>query len=171
MNRDGGRGLIVRLNNQPLLSSLLFFKEKLMIIGQKQSWLWLLSLISLLFFVAACSTAEPTPEPPLEPGNAERGEALFNQPVIGRNNAVGCISCHSMQEDTVLVGPPIAGIGTRAGSIVPGQSAEEYLRLAIVDPNAYMVPGFQSGSMYLEYGNELTAQQIEDLIAYMLTLE
>lgn len=130
-------------------------------------------LLTIIAFASmGCNTfAEPTPYPTAAPGDPARGEALFAQPVIGRNNAVGCITCHSLQAETVLVGPSIAGIGSRAGNSVPGQSAEEYLRLAIVDPNAYMVPGYQSGSMYLDYGDELSPQEIEDLIAYMLTLE
>lgn len=133
--------------------------------------IFLLALWATMFLLLGCNTAEPTPLPPLEPGDPVRGEALFAQPVIGTRNAVGCITCHSLQEEVVLVGPSVAGIASRAGDMVPGQSAEEYLRLAIIDPNAFMVPGYQSGSMYLEYGRELTPQEIEDLIAYMLTLE
>jgi mono/diheme cytochrome c family protein len=129
--------------------------------------------LSLGFALLGCSasSATPTAEPPLEPGDPGRGESLFAQPVIGVNNGVGCITCHSLQEDVVLVGPSIIGIGSRAGDIVPGQSAEEYLRLSIVAPNDYLVPGYSAGSMYQTYQNELSAQEIEDLIAYMLTLE
>ncbi|MCA9980486.1 MAG: cytochrome c [Anaerolineales bacterium] len=130
-----------------------------------------ISCLFILLGLMGCNTA-PTPTPaPLEPGDPDRGAALFAQPVIGTSNAVGCITCHSLQENITLVGPSIAGIASRAGETVPGQTAEEYLRLAIVEPNAYMVPGYQSGSMYLDYGRELSPQQIEDLIAYMLTLE
>ncbi len=132
---------------------------------------FLLALWATLFLLLGCNTAEPTPYPPLEPGDPVRGEALFLQPVIGTRNAVGCVTCHSLQADAVLVGPSVAGIGSRAGDIVPSQTAEEYLRIAIVDPNAYMVPGYQSGSMYLNYGQELSPQEIEDLVAFMLTLE
>lgn len=132
---------------------------------------FLLALWATMFLLLGCTTAVSTPFPTAEPGDPVRGEALFLQPVIGTSNAVGCISCHSLQEDIILVGPPIAGIGSRAGDMVSGQTAEEYLRLAIVDPNAYMVPGYQSGSMYLNYGQELSPQEIEDLIAFMLTLE
>ena len=61
-------------------------------------------------------------------GNADNGEALFTAAVIGANNAPGCITCHSLEPDVVIVGPSQAGLGTRAGTRVPGQSAEEYIR-------------------------------------------
>jgi cytochrome c len=54
---------------------------------------------------------------------------------------------------------------------VPGQPAEEYLRTAITDPDAYISDGYQDGIMYRGYAQALTAQQINDLVAYMLTLK
>ena len=68
-------------------------------------------------------------------------------------------------------GQSLSNIGNRAGSAVPGQSAEEYLRTAIVDPDAFLSGGYQEGIMYRGYAQELTAQQINDLVAYMLTLK
>ena len=40
------------------------------------------------------------------------GEALF------RRSPPACSSCHSLQENIVLVGPSLAGLATRAASIV-----------------------------------------------------
>ena len=104
-------------------------------------------------------------------GNADNGEALFTAAVIGANNAPGCITCHSLEPDVVIVGPSQAGLGTRAGTRVSGLSAEEYIRQSIIEPNAHIVEGFTEGVMYQNYGTDLTEDQINDIVAYTLTLE
>ena len=104
-------------------------------------------------------------------GNADNGEALFTAAVIGANNAPGCITCHSLEPDVVIVGPSQAGLGTRAETRVPGQSAEEYIRQSIIEPNAHIVEGFTEGVMYQNYATDLTEDQINDIIAYTLTLK
>jgi hypothetical protein len=104
-------------------------------------------------------------------GDAANGERLFAQPTIGANNAPGCITCHSLEPDVVIVGPSQAGLATRAQSRVPGMSAADYIHQSIVEPNAYVVEGFAEGLMYQFYGEDLTEQEINDLVAYTLTLE
>jgi mono/diheme cytochrome c family protein len=96
------------------------------------------------------------------------GKTLFAEPVIGSN--AGCITCHSL-DGSALVGPSMAGIGTRAGSTVSGMSAEEYLRQSIVDTNAYLVPGFEANIMPANWEDSLTADQIDELVAYLMTLK
>lgn len=46
-----------------------------------------------------------------------------------------------------------------------------YLHASIVDPSAYVVPGSPDNLMPKTYGEFLTEQEINDLIAYMFTLE
>ncbi len=105
-------------------------------------------------------------------GDPVAGEELFNRTQQIVPGAPNCQSCHVVQADAVpVVGPSLYGIATVAGTRVPGQSAEEYLRLAIVDPNDYVIEGYQPGIMVRTYGMLLTEQQINDLVAYMLTLE
>lgn len=104
-------------------------------------------------------------------GDAGRGEELYTSTTVGTANAPGCVTCHSLEEGTVLVGPSHAGVAARAGSYVAGQSAEEYLRESIVDPDAHIVDGFVAGVMYQNYEQDLTAAEIDDLVAYLLTLE
>jgi len=104
-------------------------------------------------------------------GDAANGERLFTSATIGPNNAPGCITCHSLEPDVVIVGPSQYGLETRAETRVPGLSAEEYIRQSIVEPNAYIVEGFTEGVMYQSYGTDLTEDQINDLVAYTLTLK
>ena len=99
-------------------------------------------------------------------GDAAAGKALFAQTVIGANP--GCITCHSLEAGKTLVGPSMAGIAGRAGSAVSGQSAEQYLRQSITEPDANIVKGFQKGLMPKP---TLTDKQANDLIAYLQTLK
>lgn len=94
------------------------------------------------------------------------GEMLFQQPTFG--NAPGCIACHSQEPGVVLVGPSMAGIAAQAERRIPGMSAEEYLRESIMDPNAFIPDGFTEGVMYQNYGDELTEEQVDKLVSYLL---
>lgn len=81
-----------------------------------------------------------------------------------------CSTCHSLTPDVVLVGPSLAGIATRAADRVPGQSAEAYLRNSILHPGDYVVDGFNN-VMAQNLGEVLDSDQINNIIAFLLTLE
>jgi predicted small secreted protein len=100
---------------------------------------------------------------------ASAGKELFAQSVIGTQ--AGCSTCHSLEEGVVIVGPSMAGIGSRAATQVAGTNAEDYLRQSILEPDAHLVEGFPAGTMPQVWGDELTEEQISNLIAYMLTLK
>jgi mono/diheme cytochrome c family protein len=100
---------------------------------------------------------------------AAAGENLFNQTVIG--SQAGCITCHSLDADVVVVGPSMNGIGARAGNMVSGMAAEDYLRESILNPDAYLVEGFPAGTMPQVWQDELNDEQVDQLVAYMLTLK
>ena len=86
--------------------------------------------------------------------------------MIGSNP--GCVTCHSLEAGKTLVGPSMAGIAGRAGSAVSGQSAEQYLRQSLAEPDAFVAKGFQKGLMPKP---TLTDKQANDLIAYLQTLK
>ena len=102
-------------------------------------------------------------------GDPEAGKILFNQSTI--REAPGCATCHSVEPGKVLVGPSLAGVSLRAQTRIPGKPAIEYLYECIVDPSAYVVEGFSSGTMYQNFKNVLTEEEIDNLVAYLLTLE
>lgn len=136
--------------------------------------LFVLFLSLVMLALAACGGGGGDAETPPEAeaiGNAANGETLFAQATIGPNNAPGCITCHSLEPDVVIVGPSQAGLATRAQSRVAGMSAADYIHQSIVEPNAYIVEGFAEGLMYQFYATDLTEDQINDLVAYTLTLE
>jgi cytochrome c553 len=133
-------------------------------------------ILALVLLLAACggdSATDGDDEGNGGPvtGDAARGEELYQQTAAGAASAPGCITCHSLEAGFQLVGPSHAGLAIVAGTRVSGQSAEEYLRESIVNPDAAVTEGFSEGVMYKNYGNELTDQEIADLVAFLLTLK
>jgi len=97
------------------------------------------------------------------------GEHIYYETAAGVN--AGCRICHSLEKGETIIGPSFYGIADRAGKRIPGMTAEEYLHLSIVDPNAYVVSGYPAGQMIQNFGQILTEEQIEDLIAFLMTLK
>ncbi len=102
------------------------------------------------------STADSTPLSAEE----RLGEGLFRQ---------HCASCHSTVGDTVIVGPPLAGVATTAEMRVTGLDAYAYIEQSILDPGAYVTEGYQD-LMPTTFGMILTGEDLDALVAFLLTL-
>lgn len=111
------------------------------------------------------------------PPDPERGRALFHgttpSPPTG---FVECTTCHYTEADKgILVGPNMDGIAERAGTRIPDMDAEEYLRRSITVHDEFIVDGFEAGVMKSIVGNDfgsiLPPQDIDNLVAYLMTLE
>jgi len=92
-------------------------------------------------------------------GDPERGAQLFN--------TSGCVGCHSQKKGERLVGPSFYNLWDIAATRVPGMGAREYLYQSIVDPNAYIVEGYQAGLMQQNYAALLSPQQMADILAWI----
>ena len=102
-------------------------------------------------------------------GDMAAGEELFNEPLDGITHSLSCSSCHTL-DGQLARNPTFIGIGTAAGDRISGMSDVEYLRESIVDPNAFKPDGeWLSASMPYTYADLLSEEQINDLIAYILT--
>lgn len=130
----------------------------------------LVTMLAFPLFLAACDGGIK--------GDPARGEVLYKQANIGPKNAPGCITCHSLEPEKVIVGPSLAGVAAHATETLedPGYTGqattvEEYLRESIVNPDAYVGHGFAPGVMYQKFGEDLTEQEIADLVAFMMSLK
>jgi len=101
--------------------------------------------------------------------SADAGSSLYFETTLGVNT--GCRVCHSLDPGVVIVGPSFDGVGIRAATRVPGLTAEEYLHQSIVDPDAFVVPGFDHGVMLQNFEETLAPEQIDNLVAFLLTLK
>ena len=114
-------------------------------------------------------TALPTEVPQVSAGDVDNGMVLFNE--ISSVTGFSCAICHNVAIDAPILGPTMLNIKDVAGSRVAGQSAEEYLYNSIVNPNDYIVDGFGPSIMPLTWGDVYSEDEINDIVAYILTLE
>ena len=104
-------------------------------------------------------------------GNPERGERIVRDP-----DKATCLICHSIpidgEPDPGNIGPPLDGVGSRY--------SEGELRLRLVDPKMlnpdtvmpsyFRVEGLNGVAPEFEGLPIYTARDIEDVVAYLLTL-
>jgi mono/diheme cytochrome c family protein len=82
-----------------------------------------------------------------------------------------CTTCHTIGRSGALRFPDLEGIGSRAGSRVPGLSDLDYLAQSLYEPEAYIVEGFNPGMPVINKPPiGLTDQEILCVIAYLQTL-
>ncbi len=115
-----------------------------------------------IVFLVACGTTEAVPTPARDLTEQE----LMGQQVFTRE----CAACHSLSTETTIVGPPLAGIATTAATRVLDMDAKTYILTSIMRPGDYIVEGY-GNTMPDNFGRRLTGEQIDAVVAYLLTLE
>ncbi len=133
--------------------------------------LLLLLCLSLLIFAAGCKkdNADPGFSVDVLPdeGDPVVGREIYER---GSGGAAACISCHRLEGGDSGAGPGMTGFAARAGGRVEGESAREYALNSIIAPGKYVVDGY-SNTMPSNYEENLSKQQIADVIAFLLTLD
>lgn len=114
-----------------------------------------LGVVTAVLASDACSSPGPQ-------GDAERGRMRFAE--------VGCNGCHLVEGVGGMIGPDLSGIAS-APLREPDRwpSVEAYLRESILEPQAYLVPRYPPDMPPAERLG-LSDQDIEDLVAHLLTL-
>lgn len=126
---------------------------------------WLIGCVVGGVILAGCSSGSGSLKvADLPKGDAANGEVSFTQSLGG---APACSTCHTL-DGTSLVGPSMQGYATRADKETD-LAADAYTLQSIIQPASHVVSGF-TNSMYAQYRDKLTRQQLADLIAYLLTL-
>ena len=112
------------------------------------------------FALAACASTSAAPTPTYTPLE-QIGQSVYT---------VRCAQCHALVPDTVVIGPSLAGVATRATSRVSGESAEEYIETSILSPKSFLVPEF-TDTMPTNFGKELTSEELQGIVAFLMTLK
>jgi len=154
------------------------------------------AVIAFLTWVSKIDTQGWPPRPILVKGSAVPGAnvgapstaAASSDPIeLGRAaftaTPPGCAACHSIAPGVNIVGPTLAGIGGTAAARIrspeyhgKAKDAATYIRESILDPNAHVLTGptYSAGGRSLmpsDYGQSLTPQQIDQIVAYLLTIK
>jgi cytochrome c oxidase subunit 2 len=89
----------------------------------------------------------------------EGGKAVFEEQ--------GCGSCHALADagSTATIGPPLDKLSEEADKA--GRPLEEFVRQSIVNPDAYVEPGFSEGVMPKTFA-DLPDQQLDALVDYLV---
>lgn len=115
---------------------------------------------------AAAETSETveTSEAADNESMVQAGRELYD---TGGPTGTACSTCHTL-DGTTLVGPSFEGLSERAGDRIEGMSAEEYLHQSIVDPSVHLVEGYDD-LMPDVYGDQLSEEQVNELVAFLMT--
>lgn len=123
------------------------------------------------------ATAQPSGAGAALEAESAKGQEVF------RTSPAACFSCHSTVAGVNLAGPSLGGLAARAAEIVQDPAykgkatdAESYLRESILEPSAHLTPGpmYSAGGtsfMPNNYGQQLSEEQIDYLVKYLMTLQ
>jgi cytochrome c oxidase subunit 2 len=83
-------------------------------------------------------------------------------------NANGCSSCHTLSaaNATGKIGPDLDNLVSYAKKA--NQPLEAFVHQSIVDPNAYIQPGYQKNIMPGTFGQSLTKSQLDALVTFLV---
>jgi mono/diheme cytochrome c family protein len=92
---------------------------------------------------------------------AKTGEQIFT--------AAGCAGCHTFSPagSNGTIGPNLNDLKAAAAKFGKGKTPEEYVRESILDPGAFLVPGFSNAMP--SFKGRLTDKQIQTMVDYLLS--
>jgi mono/diheme cytochrome c family protein len=139
--------------------------RRLRLTGIVSAGVLLVTLVAAVLIVNAQKPSNIAVAGPQDSAQTQLGEQIFSQGVEG---AAACSLCHTLN-GTALVGPSLQHIAITAAARVPGQTAQDYIRSSILNPNAYKVAGFETGTMSPSYVDLLTEEDTAALVAFLMT--
>ena len=105
------------------------------------------------------------------------GERVF------RTATPACTACHSTAPGVNMAGPTLAGVKGRTEALLASadykgkaKDVAGYLHESVVEPSAHLVPGpmySADGTSFMPttYGKDLTPEQVDQLVAYLMSLK
>jgi cytochrome c551/c552 len=112
---------------------------------------------------APATTSGTTTQPGGGGGNAAAGKTVFA--------SNGCATCHTFQPAgaTGTVGPNLDTAPSSDAKADNNMALAAFIKESIVNPDAYIAKGFTKGLMPKTFGSSLSATQINDLVAFILS--
>lgn len=157
----------------------------------QQRWYWLITLCAVILPLTAADAADHPAQPPatyyawqvkdfaiLEPLGGLKGDPKRGRAIAGDQHRGNCLACHVLPipEEKFFgnLGPPLTGIGAR--------QSVGMIRLHVVDQSRFnletVMPGYyrppqQLNRVVKELRGRtwLTAQEVEDVVAYLSSLK
>ena len=104
--------------------------------------------------------AAPTTTASAAPAPAANGKAIFI--------SAGCGACHTFKAagTSAKIGPDLDS-APDADAKKAGMPLDAFVKQSIVDPNAYIAPGFPKGVMPATFGKTLSPAKIDALVAFI----
>lgn len=104
--------------------------------------------------------AGETPQTSAPIGEVAAGKAIFAQQ--------GCGSCHTLAAagSTGMIGPDLDETLERDAGRA-GRPLADFARESILEPDAFISPGFKRGVMPKTFGESLSDEQLADLVAFL----
>ena len=100
---------------------------------------------------------------------ATGGSSSAPTSTLGKNTfaSAGCGGCHTFKPagTDAKVGPDLDNVAADAQKA--GEPVADYVRQSIVDPNAVVVAGYQPGVMPPNFGDTLSPEELDALVAYL----
>lgn len=130
--------------------------------------------------VPATATPVPTEPPTATPvlptaesavvivGNPENGKILFE--TFYAEVSFACATCHRVDSEERLIGPGLLNVANRVEGYGTGETPAEYVHHSIIAPNDFVVPDYPAALMPQTYAELFTEDEINDLVAYVLSL-
>jgi cytochrome c oxidase subunit 2 len=110
-------------------------------------------------FATWAKKGQPSTAPGTPSSTGGSGAALFSQQ--------GCNSCHTLAAARAhaTIGPDLDRLATYARRA--GMPLAAFIRESILKPNAYVEKGYPRGVMPQDFGQKLTANQLETLVKFL----
>jgi mono/diheme cytochrome c family protein len=131
-------------------------------------------------------TPEEDPWIPFEDGSkmtAVTGEVIVTEPAGGATDgprdpellfvSMGCQGCHNLEQDQSAdnpgpVAPHLGNIDTLGSTYEAGKDAVTYVHDSIVNPNAFVHPGYAAGIMPQNFTERMSEEEITALAAWIV---
>lgn len=116
----------------------------------------------------SAAPATTTSQTTTSSGGGGGGNAAAGKTVFASN---GCANCHTFQPAGAngTIGPDLGKAPAQDAKADGNMALAAFIKQSIVNPDAYIAKGFTKGLMPTNFGSQLSATQINDLVAFILS--